>query len=383
MEINRDNYELYFLLYTDNELDSTEQKAVESFADLHADLKEELKALLQTRLSVHEDFSYVQKESLFQIPNTVSAIDGDNYEEYFVLYTDGELKADEREMVENFIEQHPQKLAELQLLQQVKIHPDNITVFPDKAVLYKPKKSAGLVITLQWQRIVAAAAIIAIGSWLWMNTHRIISHQTIKPVSSVDSMSLEQSAGQQKMAGDHLLSDIKEHIGRGLAEMNTGETPNLHLKQNNKMPVNTNQSVPAIYNSATIRIAQIQNTDTSGVLEQASGLYVKDPELLAVTSPVTESAEVKSNDIPDSGDLKPLIRNQLVSHQNNDNIEPFTEDDQEFAYLNTDQVEKKSNKKLRGLIRKASRYVNQITNPDIEDDRAIVRVAVFEIARKN
>ena len=48
MTINRNNYEEYFLLYVDRELNGDEQKMVEEFVKLHPDLEKELSALQQT-----------------------------------------------------------------------------------------------------------------------------------------------------------------------------------------------------------------------------------------------------------------------------------------------------------------------------------------------
>ena len=42
MNINRDNYEEFFLLYADNELSVQEKNAVEDFVRQHPDLEEEL-----------------------------------------------------------------------------------------------------------------------------------------------------------------------------------------------------------------------------------------------------------------------------------------------------------------------------------------------------
>ena len=47
MQINRHNYEEYFILYMDNELPAAERRMVDEFVKLHPDLQEELSLLLQ------------------------------------------------------------------------------------------------------------------------------------------------------------------------------------------------------------------------------------------------------------------------------------------------------------------------------------------------
>ena len=79
MEINRHNYEMFFLLYADNELDAAERKVVEAFVVLHADLKEELQSLVQTRLSADEIIPFLHKAALYK--STSSLITIHNYEE--------------------------------------------------------------------------------------------------------------------------------------------------------------------------------------------------------------------------------------------------------------------------------------------------------------
>ena len=48
MTINRNNYEEYFLLYIDRELNRDEQLMVEDFVRLHPDLEKEFNLLKQT-----------------------------------------------------------------------------------------------------------------------------------------------------------------------------------------------------------------------------------------------------------------------------------------------------------------------------------------------
>jgi anti-sigma factor RsiW len=50
INIDRNNYEEYFLLYVDNELTPVQRLAVEEFINNHPDLKEELELLSSTVL---------------------------------------------------------------------------------------------------------------------------------------------------------------------------------------------------------------------------------------------------------------------------------------------------------------------------------------------
>ena len=60
-------------------------------------------------------------------------------------------------------------------------------------------------------------------------------------------------------------------------------------------------------------------------------------------------------------------------------IENKTEEN--VSSLDTDDT-KKSKGKFRGLFRKASRFIDRVTNADTNEDKSIVRVASFEIAKK-
>ncbi|HVZ57395.1 MAG TPA: hypothetical protein VG870_12095 [Chitinophagaceae bacterium] len=61
-----------------------------------------------------------------------------NYEEYFLLYTDGELSPSERQAVEAFAAANPDLAAELEWLGQSRLQPDEAVVFEGKDLLLKP-----------------------------------------------------------------------------------------------------------------------------------------------------------------------------------------------------------------------------------------------------
>lgn len=65
MDINRDNYETFFLLYLDRELKPAEMQAVEKFLNENTDLQKEYEVLQRTVL-VPDEIVFEQKETLFR-----------------------------------------------------------------------------------------------------------------------------------------------------------------------------------------------------------------------------------------------------------------------------------------------------------------------------
>jgi len=169
--INRNNYEEFFLLYIDNELDAETKLAVENFAEQNADLKTELQMLLQTK-SLPGEFIFTDKELLLRTEG--NGINETNYEEYFLLYIDNELSTAKREEVEMYVLQHPRLQDEFTTLKKAVLAPETI-IYDDKESLYHSKKRRAFYIK-PW-RLAAAAIFIgicALSIWLWRQSSSTI-----------------------------------------------------------------------------------------------------------------------------------------------------------------------------------------------------------------
>nr|WP_294988404.1 hypothetical protein [uncultured Sediminibacterium sp.] len=163
IQINRHNYEEFFLLYVDRELSPAAVTAVEQFIKDNPDLADELTALQQTTLPL-DDALVFDKTSLFR--NAENEISLENSTEQFLLYVDDELTPAERQSVETFVLQHPSLQESFVQLKQTKLPAEHIP-FPDKQLLYKTESDRKPVIYMRWMRMVAAAAVIAFGFFLW------------------------------------------------------------------------------------------------------------------------------------------------------------------------------------------------------------------------
>ena len=160
MNINRNNYEEYFLLYTDKELTAAEKNMVELFVQQNPDLEEEFIMLRQAVAKPDTDIIIQNKSSLFKNDGVISPI---NYEEKFLLYADNELTLSEIQETEKFALSNSSLQNEFTLLQQVKYEADTSIVFPDKRSLYK-KEEDNKIIPFLWKAI-AAAVLLGVGLW--------------------------------------------------------------------------------------------------------------------------------------------------------------------------------------------------------------------------
>ncbi len=170
MNITRNNYEEYFILYMDNELTQEERGMVEAFVQLHPDLKEELDLLLQYKFTPETEIVFSGKEELLKGQET-SFINLTNYEEYLLLYIDQELNPAERVAVEQFAAENLTVQKELDLLRFTRLQPASVS-FPDKASLYRREEKVKA-LPVRWWRAAAAILILALGlSTVWMISRR-------------------------------------------------------------------------------------------------------------------------------------------------------------------------------------------------------------------
>ncbi len=159
MKIDRHNYEEFFILYMDNELPADERRMVELFAQQNADLQEELNMLMQSRMIPDNELVFADKDSLFKTGG-LSAINMNNYEEWFLCYADNELNADQKKEVEKFITNRSSLQNELTLLLKTRLEPETI-VFPYKESLYRKEETdKAPVVPINWKRYAAAAALL-------------------------------------------------------------------------------------------------------------------------------------------------------------------------------------------------------------------------------
>ena len=126
--------------------------------------------------------------------------------------------------------------------------------------------------------------------------------------------------------------------------------------------------------------------DALPVLQPPSAAIVERPAQQPVkTQPVYEAPPTLREDIrrKEPSPVKPVILDAAAFKGGDRDItvagQKKTED---MHYLSTNNDDKRSKGKFRGLFRKASRLIDRVTNAGTEDEKSIVRVASFEIVKK-
>jgi hypothetical protein len=129
MEINRNNYEQYFIDYLDGNLDPGQEKVLRSFLEFNPDLKEELEGLEKAYL-VPAEQSYGDKDVLLKA--------ADPFEERCIDFMEGQMKQEEEIAFRQLISEDSQREITLKLYQSTILIPDNNIVYAGKSNLLKP-----------------------------------------------------------------------------------------------------------------------------------------------------------------------------------------------------------------------------------------------------
>ena len=376
ININRHNYEEYFILYMDNELGSEERRQVEVFVQQNADLKEELELLLQSKFTPEPNIVFENKDELLHTTES-AAINMSNYEEWLMLYIDNELPAKEKMAVENFIALHPAVKTEFDILAKTKLQPEENIIFPDKELLYR-KAEKVRVIQIRWWRV-AAAAILILG--VGVSTFFILNNR--KTSSSVPTASQEikgpdnstKQPATQKNSVDQTSPSVANNENKNQA---TNET----VKQ---------QPGKTVIPKPEDNIVAIQKNIPSKLTEplKKEAPLIADNALTNNLPSASNNPKAKintSSSVPDVAIND--ISNKLIVNQTEST--PVT-NSTDKSYINTGASEKTAatytsleegdNKKTRGFFRKVTRLFEKTTkiNPADNDDRVLIGAVAVKL----
>lgn len=278
MNINKENYEEYFLLYADNELSTAERQEVEAFVKENVHLQKELEDILAT-IQQPEPTFLSDKSFLFK--HDSDFITESNYEEKFVEYLDGELNEEERKLTEDYLAKNEISRAEFESIRRARLEPDLQITYPDKNALYrKPAR----VFYLNIVKIAVAAALT--GAILWTGINQFRNSSTIEPQLAASSgtpatQEQNQTRNQDKTDLPSIESGRSEsnvHHSTENKKENSLQIADLTVEHKPEMPVNSGKE-----ENHPIQVALAEKPEPA---EEASKINVPLPAVV----PDTETA---------------------------------------------------------------------------------------------
>ncbi|HSH52096.1 MAG TPA: hypothetical protein VK982_10285 [Bacteroidales bacterium] len=154
-EINRHNYEIFFIDYLDGNLSPLLEKRLWSFLKENPDLKDELENFEPVEISSEKQpFPEKQqlKKSILLDKNQCSIFD-----EICIRYVEGDLSLKEKVALNEYMNNNSEKSREFKIFKQTKIEADTSILFPNKEKL---KKSAMVFALKRLYPYIAVAASI-------------------------------------------------------------------------------------------------------------------------------------------------------------------------------------------------------------------------------
>ncbi len=265
------------------------------------------------------------------------------YEEYFLLYTDEELNAEERAAVEKFVEEHPELKEELEILGQSVFIPDENIVFGNKEVLYKEEKDRAAVVFFGWRKIAAAAAVLLFlsGGWLYLNKKTpAAGHEIVKTRPAPQPSTRNQQA---QTARDTKSTQIPVAEQPLIVKVSSNKN-----KKNN--PAKRLMQKHALKNTAGEQVANNDKKPDEAIALRETPDIVHD--VATVNNPKGKiNIPVQGRDIASS---EPIPVQTTIHYADEENLSG----DNKIYFANT-SFSKKNN--LRVVFRKASRIIDRIT----------------------
>jgi hypothetical protein len=381
MNINRNNYETFFLLYVDNELSAVEKKAVEDFISQTEDLGTELNNLLQASFSSAEKWEFAGKDALLRPITEEGEIDAVNYEAFFVLYADDELNNEEKAKVEGFVYRNPQYQQEFELLQQVKLEPDRSIVFQNKAILCHKEENDDKVVPFRWRRMAAAAVVLLIAGLLWVIANK--RDEVLVTIKNSPSSDKKTNLAETKKAATDNAPPVVNGMPKEL-QVVTNSNNESYDKQ-----VKTKINAPTLENKKAN--TYVKNGQQKNEAVKKEDVLVKNEPEDKLNDKVAIITKTIGNG-PGAVDVKAIVKTSIASpliDQPSVIINPDEKTVNGISYASGNETDNLNvlnstvNKKnaLRGIFRKASRIIAKRTNPGNENGRRrSILIGSFEIA---
>ena len=199
MNINKHNYEAFFLDYHEENLTPQRVADLFLFIEQHPELKEEFENFENFTLKDISSIAFENKSSLRK------EITLKNKEEYFIRSVENTLNTTELTLLNNFLKQHPQFLIDFELFKKTKLSIDTAIVFEEKEKLKHRNKK---VIPFFYYISAAASILLLFGLFFLFNKNDIkpeLAHKENVPQNKPIALIAASKLSTKKNAEDNFV----------------------------------------------------------------------------------------------------------------------------------------------------------------------------------
>lgn len=337
--IHPGNYEEFFILYMDKELNHAQMKAVDEFLLAHPGLQPEFEMLMNTQLPM-EEFSF-DKEELQAHKMKLASVD-----EELLLYIDNELPLDKKRIVEEALASDKDYQLQHRVLLQTKSDPAEQIVYPDKKELYRHAKK--IIAFKPWMRIAAAIIIIAMAGLLYFkNTSVQINKPTL--ANNVKKADTQQSS-HTKAVTDVSIRKEEPLVNAASARKKNHSLPSENKEKKNRILQKNNNEVALNATRSEENILPVK---------RVSAVDFNNGKMLANNKPLVS---VNHFDVTSS----------IISRTTE---EPFIDKEKSIA-----SNDRKGS--FRGFLRKATRMIEKRTGIDPANDNGELLIGAVAVNLK-
>lgn len=369
MKIDRHNYEEYFLLYADNELPKADRQLVEAFVMANPDLQDEFDLFLSLKIVPDKRIRWDEKEFLYR--KSASEINSANYESYLLDYIDNELNETGVSELETFLSENPIAKQELEILFKTKPGPDTSVQYPDKTLLLSDKinrRTGSRIIGSAWWRVAAAAVIL-----LALSIVAINSFNTKTPEEQVAAGPVINDQSNKKQAEKIIVPETHSASGQLTVSETKKDNDATATKIKNKKTTDDlsqkQQNIKVVSRKETIAF---QDTDQPEIKMQLP----VNPAIGGVNNYSQINTPIA---VIDRKVSQQIINNPAVTSSLKDTYYPQNAVRDE-VFINA-IADENTNRRFRGILRKATRFFERTTNISVTDDedRLLVGGIAFDL----
>ncbi|NJK98855.1 MAG: hypothetical protein HC905_31605 [Bacteroidales bacterium] len=158
IDINRNNYEIWFIDYYDGRLDALQIAEMMAFISENQDIEEEFYQFQKIGIPA-ESIQLHNKLFLKRNFEDIASVTDENFEEFCIAHYEGDLDVNSENKLQNFIKQNPTKEPIFQLYQQIRFNPELSVFYSGKNSL---KKTVNKPVRYLFYAVAVAASIIGI-----------------------------------------------------------------------------------------------------------------------------------------------------------------------------------------------------------------------------